>query len=371
MRHSRIILGLLAVFVFNLSVFAQEEAETVTPQIPEAPEKNYRVAVKSTPPFAFQNESGEWVGISVDLWKIMAKDLGWDFTFQPVATLDELLAQAVEGKVDVALGAISATAERERILDLTHSYFSTGQALAIRPAVQGKWVWLKNLLSLEFLAALGGLAMLLGLTGFAIWLVERKKNPADFGGHWWEGIGAGFWWSAVTMTTVGYGDKAPKTVLGRVVGLVWMFAGLILISGMTAAIASALTVQNLGGSLSRSQKFSEWRIATVKGSSGERFALDQGWTVSSFSALPLTFEAIKAGSVDAILYDRISLEYFLSQDSSLKCEILPGSLNSESYSLALPSGSPIRDTLNIEILKVVNKKLIHDIQKSYMEIDEV
>jgi len=119
----------------------------------------------------------------VDLWKIMAKDLGWEFTFQPVETLDELLAQAVEGKADVALGAISATAERERILDLTHSYFSTGQALAIRPAAQGKWVWLKNLLSLEFLAALGGLAMLLGLTGFAIWLVEGKKNPADFGGR--------------------------------------------------------------------------------------------------------------------------------------------------------------------------------------------
>jgi len=52
------------------------------------------------------------------------------------------------------------------------------------------------------------------------------------------------------MTTVGYGDKAPVTLAGRVVGLLWMPASIILISGFTAAIASALTVGQLDHSIS-------------------------------------------------------------------------------------------------------------------------
>lgn len=358
-----------AVFLFSglgWSLVAQE-SESTPDQVAEV---TYKVAIKSTPPFAFQDESGDWSGISVDLWKKIADDLGWSYKFESVEKLEDLLNKVADGEADVALGAITATAERERFLDLTHPYFFTGQALAIHPSIQGKWVWLKNLISVEFMAAIGGLILLLAMTGVGIWMVERKHNASDFGGHWWQGIGSGFWWSAVTMTTVGYGDKAPKTFLGRVFGLIWMFAGLILISGMTAAIASALTVQNLGGNLSRSQKFSDWKIATVKDSSGERFALDQGWIISSYPTAQQAVFAIQGSEVDAILYDRVGLEYMLSQDESLQCEILPGTLNSESYSLALPQNSALRDPLNVDILKIVNDKLIREIQSKYMVLEE-
>ena len=75
------------------------------------------------------------------------------------------------------------------------------------------------------------------VVGVVMWLGERRRNQAQFGGTAAHGIGAGLWWSAVTMTTVGYGDKAPVTILGRLLGLVWMFAAIIIISSFTAAIA--------------------------------------------------------------------------------------------------------------------------------------
>lgn len=73
--------------------------------------------------------------------------------------------------------------------------------------------------------------------GVLLWLVERKRNSDQFGGSVAEGIGSGFWWSAVTMTTVGYGDKAPVTLIGRFMATIWMFASVITISGFTAAIS--------------------------------------------------------------------------------------------------------------------------------------
>ncbi|MFH7563901.1 MULTISPECIES: ion channel [Oceanimonas] len=44
---------------------------------------------------------------------------------------------------------------------------------------------------------------------------------------------------------MGYGDKAPVTFAGRLVGLIWMFAGMIMVASFTAAITSSLTVNNL------------------------------------------------------------------------------------------------------------------------------
>jgi voltage-gated potassium channel len=53
-----------------------------------------------------------------------------------------------------------------------------------------------------------------------------------------EAMGDSIWWVLVTMTTVGYGDKVPITIGGRVIGIIIMFLGLALLSSFTATISS-------------------------------------------------------------------------------------------------------------------------------------
>jgi voltage-gated potassium channel len=48
------------------------------------------------------------------------------------------------------------------------------------------------------------------------------------------------WWTLTTMTTVGYGDLAPVTTLGRAVAVLTMFAGIGVFGAFTALIASFL-----------------------------------------------------------------------------------------------------------------------------------
>ena len=67
------------------------------------------------------------------------------------------------------------------------------------------------------------------------------------------------------MTTVGYGDKAPVTVMGRLIGLIWMFAAIIIISSFTAAIAASLTVSELGSDVENPNDLPNVRVGSYRG----------------------------------------------------------------------------------------------------------
>jgi len=56
---------------------------------------------------------------------------------------------------------------------------------------------------------------------------------------------APFWWAIVTMTTVGYGDFAPKTPEGRMFAVLVMFAGISLTAMFTAIISSIFVAKRI------------------------------------------------------------------------------------------------------------------------------
>ncbi|XP_022810159.1 uncharacterized protein LOC111347166 isoform X2 [Stylophora pistillata] len=79
------------------------------------------------------------------------------------------------------------------------------------------------------------------ISGFIIWLLDTKNNPGEFPTSFPKGVGEGFWWSFISMTTVGYGDRSPRSVPARMFGIAWTLTGLVIISILVGAIASALT----------------------------------------------------------------------------------------------------------------------------------
>jgi voltage-gated potassium channel len=63
--------------------------------------------------------------------------------------------------------------------------------------------------------------------------VQATVDTGDFK-TFWDAV----WWAVVTVTTVGYGDIYPKTVAGRIVGIMLMLVGIGFLSVLTATIAS-------------------------------------------------------------------------------------------------------------------------------------
>jgi voltage-gated potassium channel len=69
-------------------------------------------------------------------------------------------------------------------------------------------------------------------------LVMRSVDHEDF-----PTIGSGLWWAVQTVTTVGYGDKVPTSLEGRLVAAIVMVTALGFVSVLTASI-SALFVES-------------------------------------------------------------------------------------------------------------------------------
>ena len=325
----KIVLLSIASF-FTLTLFGQADSALV-------------IGIKEAPPFIRYTAGGKPTGLSVDFWELVDNDIPATITYRKFNTIPELVEALRKGEVDLSINPLTVTDQRMAYLDFSQPFFISGTA-TVRKHQNQWWVVLKNVFSWQFFSAVAVLMLIIWIFGFVMWLLERRRNPEQFH-KGWRGIGDGFWWSAVTMTTVGYGDKAPVSRGGRILGLVWMFAAILMISGLTAGIASALTVSSLEGNIDGVEDLKKFNVGTIGGSSSadylEIFEVD----ARSFESVTEGLDAVQQDDIDVFVYDRPLLQYYLGAGNYEELK-MDKDLKTDYYSFSFPKGSPLRDALD-------------------------
>jgi polar amino acid transport system substrate-binding protein len=326
-----------------------------------------RVGIAGEPP-SVMTTAGQPSGITVEYWQELAQEMNLKYKLVAYTTVETSLAALDKGEVDLALGSISITSDRITQYDFTQP-ISQGNLTVLLPSENPTlWSTIKPFLGWAFLSSVGGIFLTLFVVGNLLWWAERKEND-DFPKTYMQGVNEGMWCAIATFTTVGYGDRVPVTSLGRSIAAIWMILSLVIVTSLTAGIATTLAVafsNQPSRQISQPQDLAGSRMAAVgKGSPAEKWAQFYQARVSVAETLEDAISLLENKQVDGVVYTRLPLEYFLHQNPKAPYQLANFNLGPQPYGIALPLNSPLTGKLNQHILQLPTQLRLQEIQQTW------
>ncbi|HET7622369.1 MAG TPA: transporter substrate-binding domain-containing protein [Gemmatimonadaceae bacterium] len=348
MRFSRcaLVLCLCALYTFGTAAAGAQGGAA-----PAASVSALRVGVAGSPPFVVDSSGDE--GIAVEAWERLAARLGWRYRTVRFEDVPHALSALESGDVDVVVGPVSITAERATRVRFTQPYFQSSLSILSRAEAPGWTQRIRPFFSTRFFVALGVFILILGAVGTLIWIAEREANPSQFPMEPGRGIANGMWCAIVTMSTTGYGDRAPITFWGRIVTSAWIIISLVGATTMIAGIASTLTLSGMKTSdISTAADLAKRSVAAVPGSPSEALSRRYGAARVAIESPEDGYRLLKSGLVDAVVYDRPQLLYFLKEHPDRDVALSVAQYERQGYGFALPLNTTVVHQVNVALLEL-------------------
>lgn len=300
-------------------------------------------------------ENGKLEGLSYRLWQRITQQDSTPYQLKEYS-LENLLSGLSNGTIDICLSPLTITSNRSKTIDFSTPYYIAYSGGMIKET--SNWESIENFLSTFFnpifFKIIASLFFILILFGVLVWIFERKNNPEEFGGSKLHGIWHGFWWSAVTMTTVGYGDKSPRSLGGKIIALIWMFIAIILISVFTASITSHLTIRKLTWSKVEINSYKKQALGTIKDSATEKWLIKNYFNsnLKTYQTFDDMVEALEKNEIKVLVYDEPLLQYAIKNDHGDRFDLLDLSFNESMYAMGFSKklNDKIKDELSSKIL---------------------
>lgn len=358
MKYIRKSLLLLSIVILSSSLFAQETLN----------KKELKVGFSIMEPFIIENQ-GSYSGLSIDLWKRIADSLGYASIYS-IHSESELLQAIQNNELDIGISPLAVTPSRIAKFDFTQPYYITNLAFAVKSNKEHAFIdFVEAMFSINFFKSLAPLTFIVVIFGLLIWLIERRKNSSQFRSNH-KGVMDGVWWSATTMTTVGYGDKAPVTNSGRILGMIWMFTAVVTISGLTASIASSLTINKLNDNITSFDDLRKIKIGSIGGSGTADLLIKYNVDFEKYTSIHKGLKDVEDGTIKAFVYDQAILAYNINDmKESDKLKVIPSSYFKEYFSFAASDNDLVR-TIDVELIDIIDSQEWQDDLKKYGLVGE-
>ncbi|XP_078381082.1 uncharacterized protein LOC144663874 isoform X2 [Oculina patagonica] len=153
--------------------------------------------------------------------------------------------------------------------------------------------------------------ILTAIAGVIVWALDTYWNSEEFPRSFIKGSWDGFWWSFISMTTVGYGDKAPKSIVARIFSIIWILLGLIIMAIFMANVTSALTSLSLQLEPS---SFAGLKVAVLGNGTEYQHAQEEDAQPKVYHKIDDVIQAVKSKQVDGMFLDRYTASYYQTRD---------------------------------------------------------
>lgn len=330
-----------------------------------------RVYTKPIEPFSMEKD-GKQAGFSMDLWDRVAREMNVTYELKVVPSVGEVVEAVKKGDADIGIAAISITSEREAAIDFSQSFYESGLSILVNNQGDGgsTSAILKSFFSIEFLKLCGVLLVLLIITANLLWLFERHTNAEQFPKPYLAGVWESAWWAISTILSGGCDAKGPMALGGRIVGAFWMIVSIVLIAYFTASITSIMTVNQLTSEINGPADLPGRPVATVKGSTAEKYLTLKKADVKAFPNIDEAYAALTKKEVKAVVYDEPILSYHANKASGGTQRVVGRLFERQNYGIAMPKGSENRKRINEVLLKLRETGYIDELNQKWFGSEE-
>ncbi len=328
----------------------------------------YKVAIRPAPPFIQSHPVRGLEGISIDLWERIARNKGYNYAYVCL-NLNETLVALRDAEVSVAISPLTISKNREQKFDFTHQYFTSSLVFAGPPELVSfdlERVFktlLKVVNTREFL--IGALTFLF-ITCLLAWvsyrssdyyiprIVDKEKKIS------WR-------FHIFLMAILNMAGMRDDVFSFKTIGMQFVFLFVTVFGVALAASLSGMVTASFMNSvnISRTVDMSELgklRISTLKGSTAEDFLNKYRARANDLNAEDITLRNnwaaalsdIKNKTADLVIGDWVQLTFLSNTDAFRnQIQIHPQTLQFEPYGWGLPPESPIRESINQEMISIL------------------
>ncbi|XP_052051256.1 glutamate receptor 1 isoform X2 [Apodemus sylvaticus] len=344
-------------------------------------------------------------GYCVELAAEIAKHVGYSYRLEIVSdgkygardpdtkAWNGMVGELVYGRADVAVAPLTITLVREEVIDFSKPFMSLGISIMIKKPQKSKPGVFSFLDPLAYeiwmcivFAYIGVSVVLFLVSRFSPyeWHSEefeegREQTTSDQSNEF--GIFNSLWFSLGAFMQQGC-DISPRSLSGRIVGGVWWFFTLIIISSYTANLAAFLTVERMVSPIESAEdlaKQTEIAYGTLEAGSTKEFfrrskiaVFEKMWTYMK-SAEPSVFVRTTEEGMIRVRKSKGKYAYLLEStmneyiEQRKPCDTMKvgGNLDSKGYGIATPKGSALRNPVNLAVLKLNEQGLLDKLKNKW------
>ncbi|MCV7107334.1 transporter substrate-binding domain-containing protein [Mycolicibacterium chitae] len=322
---------------------------------PEPEPDAVSVAVHPLEPFVVETSSGELTGFSVDLWNEIAKRLDWTTEYLRTDNVRGQLAAVAEDRADVAVGAISLTADREQHFDFTQPTLDAGLQIIVpvhdtRPSVPGLGGFLDLLFSRTMLIWLSAAVVVSIIPAHVFWFIERRSDKPVVSRSYYPGIVQSFGWGIGSL--VGSANTTATRALTQVLAILWGFAAIVFVAFYSANLSATLTVAKLDAKITGPADLYEKSVATVADTTAAAFLRNLGVDATETPTIEDSYHLLREGGYDAVVFDAPVLRYYVAHRGEGVAVTAGPMFQEEDQGFVVDVDSPLRKPINQTLFRM-------------------
>uniref|UniRef100_A0A8D3DJ07 Glutamate receptor n=1 Tax=Scophthalmus maximus TaxID=52904 RepID=A0A8D3DJ07_SCOMX len=359
-------------------------------------EEPYVMFKKSDKPL-YGNDRFE--GYCIDLLRELSNILGFTYEVRLVedgryGAQDEntgqwngMIKELMDHRADLAVAPLAITYAREKVIDFSKPFMTLGISILYRkpngtnpgvfsflnPLSPDIWMYI-------LLAYLGVSCVLFVIARFSPyeWYNPHPCNPdSDVVENNFTLLNS-FWFGVGALMQQG-SELMPKALSTRIVGGIWWFFTLIIISSYTANLAAFLTVERMESPIDSADdlaKQTKIEYGVVEDGATMNFfkktkisTYDKMWEFMSSRRHSVMVKNIEEGvhrvltSDYAFLMESTTIEFATQRNCNLTQ--IGGLIDSKAYGVGTPMGSPYRDKITIAILQLQEEGKLHMMKEKW------